>query len=255
MSELEPRDQMKRLSRRGFLWSGIAVAFGFGAVRYLNTRTQEEELPWPFRRALRLNEDLAGDYFSYGSLAREYPRGLAEMPIDNGDEGLSDDFDPDSWTLSVVGGAKDDLTVTLAEIQALPHVDMVTELRCIEGWSKIVHWTGCRLRDFVAKYPPQGVAKLDPDKLGTLPPYVGMATPDEGYYVGLDMASALHPQTLLCWAMNGAPLTLDHGAPLRLVIPVKYGIKNIKRIGSITYSTARPDDYWASYGYDYFAGL
>src|SRR5207253_1641188 len=66
--------------------------------------------------------------------------------------------------------------------------------------------------------------------------YVSMETPDGGYYVGLDMASALHPQTLLCYEMNGEPLTLEHGAPLRLVIPVKYGIKNIKRIGSIEFT-------------------
>jgi DMSO/TMAO reductase YedYZ molybdopterin-dependent catalytic subunit len=82
-----------------------------------------------------------------------------------------------------------------------------------------------------------------------------MATPDEEYYVGLDMKSALHPQTLLAWEMNGKPLELSHGAPLRLVIPVKYGIKNIKRIGTIRFTDQRPGDYWAEEGYDWFAGL
>ena len=60
-----------------------------------------------------------------------------------------------------------------------------------------------------------------------------METPGRGYYVSLDMPSALHPQTLLAYEMNGAPLTWQHGAPLRLAIPVKYGVKNIKRIGTI----------------------
>jgi len=55
--------------------------------------------------------------------------------------------------------------------------------------------------------------------------------------------------------MNGEPLTLPHGAPLRLVVPVKYGIKNIKRIGRIEYTNERPADYWAAVGYDYYAGL
>jgi DMSO/TMAO reductase YedYZ molybdopterin-dependent catalytic subunit len=82
-----------------------------------------------------------------------------------------------------------------------------------------------------------------------------MQTPDQTYFVGLDMASALHPQTLLCYEMNGADLTSDHGAPLRLVIPVKYGVKNIKRIGKITYTNDRPEDYWANEGYDWYAGL
>lgn len=83
---------------------------------------------------------------------------------------------------------------------------------------------------------------------------MSLETPDGGYYVGLDMESALHPQTLLCYEMNGQPLSLEHGAPLRLVIPVKYGIKNIKRIGTIRYTDTRPADYWAERGYDWYAG-
>ena len=75
-----------------------------------------------------------------------------------------------------------------------------------------------------------------------------------GYYVGLDIESALHPQTLLCYAMDDRPLSLGHGAPLRLVIPVKYGIKNIKRIGTIRFTDERPADYWAERGYDWYAG-
>jgi DMSO/TMAO reductase YedYZ molybdopterin-dependent catalytic subunit len=82
-----------------------------------------------------------------------------------------------------------------------------------------------------------------------------MATPDEDYYVGLDIKSALHPQTLLAYERNGQPLEWEHGAPLRLIIPVKYGIKNIKRIGLIRYTDDRPDDYWSEEGYDWFAGL
>ncbi len=82
-----------------------------------------------------------------------------------------------------------------------------------------------------------------------------MQTPSQEYYVGLDMPSALHSQTLLCYEMNGAPLAIENGAPLRLRIPTKYGIKNIKRIGTITYTDQRPADYWAEQGYDWYAGL
>jgi DMSO/TMAO reductase YedYZ molybdopterin-dependent catalytic subunit len=82
-----------------------------------------------------------------------------------------------------------------------------------------------------------------------------METPNGEYYVGLDIESALHPQTLLAYEMNDQPLTLEHGAPLRLIIPVKYGIKNLKRIGTITFSDKRPRDYWAEQGYDYYSGL
>ena len=67
--------------------------------------------------------------------------------------------------------------------------------------------------------------------------------------------AAFHPQTLLCYEMNGEPLDTQHGALLRLVIPVKYGIKNIKRIGTIRFTDERPADYWAERGYDWYAGL
>jgi len=150
-----------------------------------------------------------------------------------------------------------DLSLTLTDIKQLPRTEMVTQLKCIEGWSVIVQWAGARLADLIAKYPPLTRSGDSPNVLrrpDDLVGYVSLETPDGGYYVGLDMESALHPQTLLCYEMNGQPLSPKHGAPLRLVIPVKYGIKNIKRIGKITYTDKRPADYWAERGYDWYSG-
>jgi DMSO/TMAO reductase YedYZ molybdopterin-dependent catalytic subunit len=96
-----------------------------------------------------------------------------------------------------------------------------------------------------------------PDLVGRpqdLVPYVSLTTPDGLYYVGWDMASVLHPQTLLAYEMNGEPLRPEHGAPLRLASPTKYGIKQIKRIGRIEFTTERPRDYWAENGYDWYSG-
>lgn len=150
------------------------------------------------------------------------------------------------------------LLLTLDDIRALPRVEMTTELKCIEGWSTIVNWAGARFSDFAARYqPPTRAGGGTPDVQGRpqdLVRYVGLETPDGGYYVGMDMPSALHPQTLLCYEMNGQPLTPDHGAPLRLVTPVKYGIKHIKRIGRITFTDERPGDFWAERGYDWYSG-
>jgi DMSO/TMAO reductase YedYZ molybdopterin-dependent catalytic subunit len=149
------------------------------------------------------------------------------------------------WVLNVTSPGAEARQVTMAQIRELPRVEQITQLNCIEGWTVIVHWTGARFSDFTGKYGPRrGNVK-----------YVGMQTPDKEYFVGLDMAGAMHPQTLLCYRMNGAELSLPHGAPLRLVIPVKYGIKSIKRIGTIAYSDDRPEDYWAGDGYDWYAGL
>ncbi|SPE40508.1 Oxidoreductase, molybdopterin binding (fragment) [Candidatus Sulfopaludibacter sp. SbA3] len=170
------------------------------------------------------------------------------MPKVNGTIGLDDDdFDIATWQLAVdglAGGAK--ASLTLADIQAFPKTEFVTELKCVEGWSRRVRWGGTRLVDFARRYRP---ARPGPDA------YVGLATPGNEYYVSLDMASALHPQTLLCYEMEGRPLTYSHGAPLRLAIPIKYGIKNLKCIGRLSFTKSRPPDFWAERGYDEYAGF
>jgi hypothetical protein len=141
------------------------------------------------------------------------------------------------------------LLLTTDDILKLPKRDLVTQFKCIEGWSQIVHWSGVRMADLIAAYPPE----KRPD--GRLPRYVYMETPNGDYYVGYDMRVCLHPQTLLVTEMSGSPLTQYHGAPLRLHAPTKYGYKQIKRIGLIAYTDQQPDDYWTKLGYDWYAGL
>lgn len=253
-----PEEQISRLSRRSFLWAAAAGVAALGGWQWLISRRTDDGALWPLRRTLEVNEQLARDYFKPTRLAPTFQRSLAREPRPNGDYGLSEEFDPATWRLTVEGLASGiTLHLTLSDIKQLPHVEQVTEFKCIEGWSTIVHWGGARLADVAAKYPPATRSGEKPDvksKPEDLMPYVYMETPDGGYYVGLDIESALHPQTLLCYEMNGEPLTLEHGAPLRLVIPVKYGVKNIKRIGTIRFTDHRPEDYWAQRGYDWYAG-
>ncbi len=141
------------------------------------------------------------------------------------------------------------LLLTLDDIKKLPHHEFVTEFKCIEGWSEIVHWGGYRLADLIAAYPPA------PNAQGKLPKYVYMETPYGDYYCGYDMSACTHPQSLLTTEMSGAPLTQLHGAPIRLHMPIKYGYKQIKRIALIAYTDKKPDDYWTKLGYDWYAGL
>lgn len=140
------------------------------------------------------------------------------------------------------------LLLGLGDITKLPRHELVTQFKCIEGWSQIVHWAGVRMADFLEAYPP---APID----GKEPRYVYMETPDGDYYVGYDLHVLRHPQTLLVTEMMGTPLTQLHGAPLRLHTPTKYGYKQIKRIGLIAYTNEKPDDYWTELGYDWYAGL
>jgi len=140
------------------------------------------------------------------------------------------------------------LLLTMDELRKLPRVELVTEFKCIEGWSQITQWAGVRLRDFIDAFPP---APLN----GRMPRYVYMETPDGDYYCGYDMAAARHPQSTLVMEMSGQPLRPEHGAPLRLHMPIKYGYKQIKRIGLIAYTDVKPDDFWTKLGYDWYAGL
>ena len=141
------------------------------------------------------------------------------------------------------------LLLTIVDIAMLPKQELVTQFKCIEGWSEIVHWGGVPLRDFIAAYPPAKNAG------GELPKYVYMETPNGDYYCGFELRECEHPQSLLVTEMAGRPLTEAHGAPLRLHMPIKYGYKQIKRIGLIAYTDTKPDDYWTKLGYDWYAGL
>ncbi|MES3017906.1 MAG: molybdopterin-dependent oxidoreductase, partial [Bacteroidota bacterium] len=164
----------------------------------------------------------------------------------NGKIGLGQAIDTQSWMLSVRRGSGQTLQISLDELKALPKSDIIFDFKCVEGWDQIQHWGGVTFQDFVNHYRLGAEIKME---------YVGLETPDKKYYVGIDMESMLHPQTILAYEMNEQPLLPIHGAPLRLIIPVKYGIKNLKRIGAITFSKDRTPDYWAEQGYDYYSGL
>jgi len=251
--------RLRRMSRRGFAVAGAAGLAGLAGWRWLVTRGEEGGLPWPFRRVLGFNERLAGAYFKGARLAPTFPREQARGPRVNGEIGLRGKFDPAGWKLRVETPARagPPLELSLDEVRALPRAEMVTELKCVEGWSAVVHWAGVRLADFAAHYrlgTRSGRAPALADSPGDLLAYVGLETPGRDYYVGLDVHSALHPQTFLCYEMNGAPLASAHGAPLRLVPALKYGFKSLKRVGTLRFTGRRPPDYWAERGYDWYAG-
>jgi len=254
----EVRRRMRQKTQRSFLALGASAIAGFGAFRWPISRQEIDGVPWPFRKVLAANEQLSRGTFGSGRLSPTFDSNQVDADRVNGDIGLDDDFDAAAWNLEIQGlaSAAAPLRLGLEAIRKLPRAQMTTEFKCIEGWSVIVNWAGARFSDFMKAYPPEtrsGTFSLEHPE--DLPSYVSMATPDGEYYVGLDMESMLHPQTLLCYERNGAPLSEEHGAPLRLVIPVKYGVKNIKRIGTIRYSSLRPADYWADQGYDWYVGL
>jgi len=226
-----------------FALFGTAV---WNTFKWIKRQPQDAGALKPLRKTLSFNERVFSSIFDTSQLVKEYPVGQAVKRVRvNGMDGLRDSVSEETWRLKVVRAPGDTLQLTLNDIKKLPKKELVFDFKCIEGWDQVTHWAGVPLKTFMQHFHLNGQSKMK---------YVGLQTPDNHYYVGIDMASALHPQTLLCYEMNSAPLPLNQGFPLRLIIPVKYGIKHLKRIGTMFFSNDKPADYWAERGYDYYAG-
>jgi DMSO/TMAO reductase YedYZ molybdopterin-dependent catalytic subunit len=130
--------------------------------------------------------------------------------------------------------------------------EQITRLVCVEGWSAIAWWAGLRFDDLLGAYPPASQAKWVWVESSVNLDASGIPDP---YYVSIDLATARHPQTLLATHLNGQSLTVEHGAPLRLLLPVKLGLKNVKAITKLTYVAEEPRDYWAERGYSHYDGV
>ncbi len=236
--------ELRRMTRRSFATGGIATVAGAASLWWIKHAVPEGGIPWPLRKMMEFNSRVSDAIFDPNRLAPTFDVSRAREPRVNGMIGLKKELDLRRWHLDVLtGGDKPviERSLPINAIHELPRFEMVTEFKCVEGWSEVVHWAGCRLSDFIAKY-------------GHDTPFVGLSTPDRAYYVGLDRASAVHSQSLLAYEMNGQPLTSGHGAPLRLVCSLKYGVKSIKRIGAIQFTNKRSADYWAEQGYDWHLG-
>jgi len=215
--------------------------------KWVRSQPEDNGAPKPLRAVLNTNEKIFMGLFANNHLAKSYPVKDAVPRVRvNGDAGMSNNFDASKWKLQLVKVPGDTLYISIDEIKALPKTEIIFDFKCIEGWSQVTHWAGVKFTDFIKKYGLDQQSQMN---------FVGFNTPDKEYYVGIDMKSIVHPQTLLCYEMNGQPLPMNQGFPLRLIIPVKYGVKNIKRIGTIFFSNERPPDYWYERGYDYYGGL
>jgi DMSO/TMAO reductase YedYZ molybdopterin-dependent catalytic subunit len=229
-----------------FVFFIAALTVAFYSWKSLRQEQSVAGVQKTLRKGLSTNEKIFGGLFSDKRLVKTYPISEAVKHVRvNGKEGLRAPLDSAAWRLQVIRATGDTLSLTMDDIKKLPKTDVVFDFKCIEGWSQKTWWSGVTFSDFAKYY------HLSNELNET---YVGLVTPDKEYYVGIDMPSMIQPQTLLCYEMNGKQLPLDQGYPLRLIIPVKYGIKHLKRIGTIFFSDQKPPDFWAERGYDYYAG-
>ena len=208
--------QLPQASRRQFLARGLTLG-GLGLLSGCSiddNATAEAALA----RISRFNDQVQGWLFD--------PECLAPTS-------------PDSM---VTGLVADKRHWRLHELRALPQYTQVTRHICVEGWSAIGKWGGPRFGDFLRAVGADLGAR-----------YVGFECAD-GYYTSIDMATALHPQTLLALDWDGQPLPPKYGFPMKLRMPTKLGYKNPKHIRAIFVSNTFNRGYWEDQGYNWFGG-
>jgi DMSO/TMAO reductase YedYZ molybdopterin-dependent catalytic subunit len=174
--------------------------------------------------------------YSEAQITRPFPfnafYGIDEVPEVNGAD----------FRLKLGGLVTGQRAWTLPELYALPHAEQITRHICVEGWSAIGRWGGTPFADFLRRVGADTSAK-----------YVGFRCADD-YYESIDMATALHPQTLLAFDYDGQRLPAQYGYPMKLRIPTKLGYKNPKHIVEIFVTNVYPGGYWVDQGYNWFGG-
>ncbi|WP_408097774.1 molybdopterin-dependent oxidoreductase [Peredibacter sp. HCB2-198] len=232
------------------LFIGFLLVIGFfTAFNYIQNGPQSGNAPSALRYSFMWNEKVWSLLSSAKRMSVKKPKPpKGKTPRVNGMLGLESAVDLKNYLVEVESGPKN-LKLPVGMFHLIPKSSYSTDFRCIEGWSEETHYAGARFSDFMKHYD------LGRKSDGSYYQYVGLETPDGEYYVSIDMESMMHDQTVLAYEMNEAPLSLENGAPIRLIIPIKYGIKSLKRIGRIFFSDSRPPDYWAERGYDWYSGL
>src|SRR5260221_8421414 len=209
---------------------------------------------WFLNHALRIDDDVAEALYSEKRMVPTYTKSQITDLKNNYNGATPDAGYISGWNLTLDGVASG-LTISLGIRNLMARFsihDQITRLVCVEGWSAIAWWAGLRVDDLLRAYPPISQARWA--RLESSVNLDASGNPDP-YFMSLDLATARHPQTLLATHFNGQPLTVDHGAPLRLLVAVKLGLKNVKAITRITYVAEEPTDYWAERGYSRYDGI
>jgi DMSO/TMAO reductase YedYZ molybdopterin-dependent catalytic subunit len=231
--------KFKSITRRELLKLAPVVALGAFAIPRLREPLLKSGLAFSDWASARL--------FRAGHLAPTFADSeltpFDKFPI-NGYDVEDPGVDFAKWNLNVGGAVQKPGKYTLAQIRALPTAVQNTRHVCVEGWDVIGRFAGARLSDFLKMIGADTTAR-----------FITVECADD-YYESLDMATALHPQTLLCYEMYGQPLTREHGAPVRLNIPTKIGYKQAKYLTDLKVTNVLEKvGYWEDQGYSEFYGL
>ena len=230
MSDLASR----RVSRRKLITTGIAAAAGVSGLDVAAHLAQKYGLVPPDHGGIYgLGETLtyaSQRLLTRHSLAREFSRSqISERPFPNEIEPPSDEFKRlqaggfADWRLSISGMVARPASFSIDQLKSYPSRSQITMLQCEEGWSYIAEWIGVPLSQILQTVEVHPQAR-----------YVVYFSIERDWWDSIDMADALHPQTLLTYGMNGGDLPVGHGGPLRLRVPRQVGYKNVKFITHLT---------------------
>jgi DMSO/TMAO reductase YedYZ molybdopterin-dependent catalytic subunit len=231
--------KFKRVTRRELLKLAPVLALGAFAI----PKVQEPLL----KAGLGFSDWVSATIFRTHHMAPTFDDSqvapFEKFPI-NGYDVADPGVDLDKWALTVTGAVQKPGEYKLAQFQELPRVRQNTRHICVEGWDVIGRFGGARLSVFLQMIGADTKAR-----------YVYVECADD-YYESLDMETALHPQTLLCYEMYDRPLSREHGAPLRLQIPTKIGYKQAKYLTDLKVTNVLSRvGYWEDQGYSSFYGL
>jgi DMSO/TMAO reductase YedYZ molybdopterin-dependent catalytic subunit len=235
--------QMPPASRRLFLRNtlslgGLAMLAGCSLV----DEDRAEEL---LKYVSRFNDRFQALLFNPGDLAPTYPESMITRPFPFNAfyaEGEQPEVDGSTYKLEIGGLVTDKKSWALRELYAMQQVSQVTRHICVEGWSAIGKWSGVPFSAFLRRIGADTSAR-----------YIGFKCADD-YYQSIDMATALHPQTIMALSYDGQPLPSKYGYPMKIRMPTKLGYKNPKHVVALYVTNTNPGGYWEDQGYNWFGG-
>lgn len=239
MNSISDEKKFKRMSRRELLKLSPVLLMGVFGISKIHDPL--------LIRGQEFSDWISAKWFRKNHLAPTFSDSevvpFSRFPLNSFDV-HDPGVDLERWAFGVTGDVKNPGEYTLAQIQSLPKVRQNTKHVCVEGWDAVGNFGGARISDF-----------LNMVGANTKAPFLYFECADD-YYESLDMATAMQPQSLLCYEMYDKPLARGHGAPLRLILPTKIGYKSAKYLTSIKVTNIlERRSYWADRGYSWYYGL